>query len=112
METATYCTLLLLLLLHRPLGALLDNVANGWAYNTVKWPDVVNRGSFIGGTVSMSGWGFGVRDHFSCWLLWLPVCMLATADVHTRPSATAYNTVKWPDVVNRGSFIGGTVSTA
>ncbi|WIA24133.1 hypothetical protein OEZ85_013728 [Tetradesmus obliquus] len=32
----------------RPLGALLDNVANGWAYNTVKWQDVVSRGAFAG----------------------------------------------------------------
>ncbi|WIA44621.1 hypothetical protein OEZ86_007339 [Tetradesmus obliquus] len=32
----------------RPLGALLDNVANGWVYNTVKWQDVVSRGAFAG----------------------------------------------------------------
>jgi hypothetical protein len=44
--------LFLLVLCCRPLGALLDNVANGWSYNTVKWPDVVNRGAFMAATVS------------------------------------------------------------
>jgi hypothetical protein len=31
-------------MLCRPFGALLDNVANGYAYRTVDWQDVTSRG--------------------------------------------------------------------
>ena len=27
----------------RPLGVLLDNVAQGWSYNTITWSDVATR---------------------------------------------------------------------
>jgi hypothetical protein len=38
----------------RPLGFLLDNVANGWSYNIVKWSDVAQHGGAAAGQVSLS----------------------------------------------------------
>eukprot|EP00775_Hariotina_reticulata_P007291 gene7291-7504_t len=37
----------------RPLGVLLDNVANGWSYNVVKWSDVAHHGGAAGGGAGM-----------------------------------------------------------
>jgi len=36
------------------LGVLLDNVANGWSYNIVKWSDVAQHGGAAGAQVSLS----------------------------------------------------------
>lgn len=65
---------------NRPLGALLDNVANGWSYNTITWSDVLAKSQHAAGTVREDG--CSVLVYICSWLLDKFCCCCSRVSTH------------------------------